>query len=132
MIAAVIDSSALFDVLFHGGLVGLRAHEELGDCQLHAPELLAPELVNVMRRLVRQDPALKPLADRLVREYDQVPIARFPHDDLLSTAWQLRDTVSAYDAMYVALAIELDIPLLTRDRRLVKAAAKHCDVRLLA
>ena len=58
-------------------------------------------------------------------------VSRFPHDDLIETAWEIRHTVSAYDAMYVALARELDIPLLTKDRKLLNAARDLCDVEWL-
>ncbi|MBE6476491.1 MAG: type II toxin-antitoxin system VapC family toxin [Propionibacteriaceae bacterium] len=40
---------------------------------------------------------------------------------LVGAAWALRDSASAHDAMYVALAERLGCPLLTCDRRPAKA-----------
>ena len=132
MIGAVVDSSALFDVLLHHGAAGVQRHAQLRDRRLCAPELIAPELVSTIRRLVRLDPALLPKAQRLIHEYNALNVSRFPHDDLIETAWELRRNVSAYDAMYVALARELEIPLLTKDRKLLNAARDLCDVEMLA
>jgi predicted nucleic acid-binding protein len=39
--------------------------------------------------------------------------------------------ITAYDAVYVALAETLDAPLLTRDRRLAAAAGHHARVELV-
>jgi predicted nucleic acid-binding protein len=52
-----------------------------------------------------------------------LPLRRYPHGVLLPRAWELRHGLTAYDAVYVALAEALDAPLLTRDTRL--AAAVH-------
>lgn len=45
--------------------------------------------------------------------------------------WHLRGQVSDYDAAYVALAMALDAPLLTDDRRLARTVANRVEVRLL-
>jgi predicted nucleic acid-binding protein len=43
----------------------------------------------------------------------------------------LRDVVTAYDAMYVALAEGLDAPLVTRDRKLARAKGHRARVEVL-
>jgi predicted nucleic acid-binding protein len=50
---------------------------------------------------------------------------------LLPRVWELRDNLTAYDAVYVALAEVLDAPPLTRDRRLATAAGHHVRVELV-
>jgi predicted nucleic acid-binding protein len=40
--------------------------------------------------------------------------------------WTLHPNVTAYDAAYVALAEELDLPLVTLDRRLSRAVGPTC------
>ena len=44
---------------------------------------------------------------------------RYALEPLLPRAWSLRNQLHAYDALYVALAIELDCPLLTTDDRIL-------------
>jgi predicted nucleic acid-binding protein len=45
--------------------------------------------------------------------------------------WQLRDTLSTYDAAYVALSEALDVPLCTADRRLSRSEGPRCTFQLL-
>jgi len=46
---------------------------------------------------------------------------RHAHLDLLTRAWKLRENVTAYDAMYVALAEALDATVVTCDAPLANA-----------
>jgi predicted nucleic acid-binding protein len=59
-----------------------------------------------------------------------LPLSRYPHDVLLPRVWELRHNLTAYDAVYVALAEALDAPLLTCDRRLAAARGHHARVDL--
>jgi predicted nucleic acid-binding protein len=54
-----------------------------------------------------------------------MPCRRWPR------AWELRTNLSADDALYVALAEQLDAPLLTADARLAKAPGLRCPVEVL-
>ena len=49
----------------------------------------------------------------------------------LPRVWELRHNLTAYDAVYVALAEALDAPLLTRDQRLAAAPGHHAVVELV-
>ena len=46
-------------------------------------------------------------------------------------AWTLRDNLTYYDALYVALAARLGYPLLTADARLARAPGLPCAVELI-
>jgi predicted nucleic acid-binding protein len=50
---------------------------------------------------------------------------------LIEDAWQLRSSVTVYDACYVALASRLQAPLVTADRKLARAASRRTRVVLL-
>jgi hypothetical protein len=59
------------------------------------------------------------------------PLRRYPHDLLLPRVWELRNNLTACDAVYVALAEALDAPLLTSDKRLATAVGHHARVELV-
>lgn len=128
----VLDASAALEVLLMTP-DGPRVAERLfaaGET-LHAPHLLDVEVVQVLRRYARSgalDPArgmeaLEDLAD--------LPLTRYPHDLFLPRIWELRHNVTAYDAVYVALAEALEAPLLTRDRALASAGGHRARIELV-
>lgn len=83
--------------------------------EFHAPHLLDAEVAQALQRLVRAgdvpaDRALEALAD--LADFD---LRRHSHIHFLSRAWDLRDNLMAYDAMYVALAEAIDARLVTCD-----------------
>lgn len=60
-------------------------------------------------------------ANRAVSRLPQLGIATIASPALLADAWSLRNKVTIYDAVYVALARNLGITLVTADARLVSA-----------
>jgi predicted nucleic acid-binding protein len=46
--------------------------------------------------------------------------------------WAMRDNVTAYDAVYLALAEALELPLVTTDARLASATGSAAVVVLVA
>ena len=59
-----------------------------------------------------------------------LPLPRHPHDVLLPRIWELRNNLTAYHAVYVALAETLDVPLLRHDRHLAAAAGHRARIEL--
>ena len=55
---------------------------------------------------------------------------RYPHRALRRRAWELRDNVSFYDGLYVALAEATGLPLLTADAKLAGANGPRCELVL--
>jgi predicted nucleic acid-binding protein len=119
----VVDASVVLEALLRRAKSeAVRERLLAGREMLHAPHLLDIEVAHVIRRYAaigdmegeRGRAALAILAD--------LPLRRYPHDFLLQRVWELRNNFTAYDAVYVALAEALDVPLLTRDRRLAAAA----------
>jgi predicted nucleic acid-binding protein len=128
----VVDASALLEVLFRTRL-GVAIEGRLFDAaeSLHAPHLLDVELAQVIRRFAigREIDAAR--AQAALQDFIDLPIWRHEHLSLLPRVWSLRDNLSAYDAVYVALAEALDAILLTHDRRLAAAARRHVPVALM-
>ena len=98
---------------------------------LHAPHLIDLEVTQVLRRLINRG-LLSPLrGDEALSDLVAFPIQRYPHDMLLHRVWALRHNLTAYDAAYVALAEELDHPLLTHDRKMASAEGHTAKIEVI-
>jgi len=118
----VVDASVMFEFLALGDHEEAARERLLGERQaLWAPELLDAEVGHALRRAVLRRQADADLAVRALWELEKLPVHRISHQGLVHYAWALRDRVSFYDGLYVALAQLLDQPLLTFDKRLAKA-----------
>ena len=73
------------------------------------------EVLSVLRRAMRQRRLTDSRAQAAIQDLRDWPVTRVKHADLLFMAWRHRHRVTAYDAMYVALAKTLDTTLLTTD-----------------
>jgi predicted nucleic acid-binding protein len=112
----VVDASAMTEFLLQtalGSRVETRLFRDADD--FHVPHLLDVEVVQALRRLVRAGDVLPARAEEALEDLIGLDIHRHSHVDLLGRAWDLRDNLTAYDAMYVALAEAMDAPLVTCD-----------------
>lgn len=123
----VVDASAYVD-----GILGNHSvRERLVDEDVHAPHLLDLEVVSALRRLVVTPRLDERRADAALVALRLADIHRHPHTPLLGMIWEMRDTMTPYDAAYVALAKVLRAPLVTTDRRLTAAPGLPCAVELI-
>jgi predicted nucleic acid-binding protein len=119
---SVVDASVFVELLRKGEraeAVEERLHAE--EHTLWAPHLIDAEIGHALRRAVRLGEIDADVAGAALREIEVLPVERVEHEPLVHVAWQLRDNFSFYDALYVALALMLDEPLLTLDARLARA-----------
>jgi len=127
----VVDASILAAALGDDGSDGERARGHLTGERLFAPELIDLEVASVWRRAVRAGRLGGRRARQALADLATLPLARAPHQPLMSRIWELRDNLTPYDAAYIALAEALETPLLTADRRLARAPGAHCEIKLL-
>ena len=124
----VVDASVLVNALLING----AARARLADANLQAPDLIDAEVLSVLRRLV--------LAGRLTEQHalsalttsQQLGLRRHASHHLWPRAWELRSNLTAYDALYVALAERLGATLLTADARAARAPDLQCSVEVMA
>ena len=127
----VLDASAAVDWLLQtpaGRQIERRIF--LRNDSLYAPHLLDLEIGQVLRRLARESLVTAQRASEAIQDLLDLRIMRYPHFVLLGRIWQLRHNLSAYDAAYIALAEELEAPLITRDARLASASGHAARVEL--
>jgi predicted nucleic acid-binding protein len=127
----VIDASVAVDLLLQNQPNAEAIAARLQDESIAAPHLLDVEVGQVLRRLVRARTITPQYASSALEDLAVMPIARHPHTALLVEAFSLRDNVSFYDAMYLALAAQLEAPLLTSDRAIARLRRLLVDVELI-
>ena len=118
----VVDASALLEFLLQTPR-GIRVEARLyrdGD-ELHSPHLVDVEVTQGLRRLVGSGEVSADRAGEAIEDLIDLDLHRHGHLDLLTRGWKLRENLTAYDAMYIALAEALDATVLTCDTRLAKA-----------
>ena len=81
--------------------------------------------------LVRAGEVSAGRAGEAVADLAALDLHRHPHLDLLTRAWTLRDNVTAYDAMYVALAEALDAPIVTCDTPLARTPGHRARIEAI-
>jgi predicted nucleic acid-binding protein len=125
--AAVVDASVVIDLLLGVRRGSVRLHDALLERRVVlAPDLLDVEAAQVLRRYVRARELSGQQATEFVTDLVALPIQRVPMRLLVGRAFALRDNVTAYDGVYLALAEACAVPLWTADRRL--AGIPGCDV----
>ena len=95
------------------------------------PADLDVEVVQVLRRYCGAGALDPKRAEQALADLADLPLARYPHHLFVNRMWELRNNVTAYDAVYLALAEALHAPLLTSDARLASAPGHRATVELL-
>jgi len=131
----VVDASAVIEWVLQtpkGAQVEVRIFRKSGESpRLHAPHLLDVEVAQVLRRHVTKGFVSEARGQTALDDFLQIPLLRYPHDVLLPRVWELRKNLTAYDAVYVALAEALDMPLLTCDANIAGAPGHRARVDVI-
>ena len=127
----VVDASVLSVALGDDGPDGAAARAAITGETLAAPELVDLEVLSVLRRQVQAGLMTSARAELALSDLTTLPMRRAAHGPLLHRCWELRQSVTAYDAAYVALAEALGIVLVTADARLSRAPGVRCPVDLV-
>ena len=128
----VVDASCLYAVV-----AGLAFAEPIRQRMAAEPDLAAPHVIDVeVFGVIRRDRLRGTLdataAEQAVSDLRSWPVDRYGHQPLLFRAWELRNAVRGWDAMYVALAEAFDATLLTLDARLASAVGPRCPIEVVS
>ena len=128
----VIDASGMIFALLGRSDQAVALRRRLAAEVCHAPHLIDAEVGNVLRRHVLRGSL--PAADAEILLRFGAPLVDHRHQmtgTLARAAWALRQNLSFYDALYIALAAALGAPLVTADQRLPGAPGLGCVVEHL-
>lgn len=112
--------------LVDGGPRGEWAESVLESPTLYAPELVRVEATNTLRRLEFAGRIATSDANAAYEDLLRLNLELLPFDPFAQRVWELRRTVTSYDAWYVAVAEALQLPLATLDARLTAASGPRC------
>jgi len=128
----VLEASAAIEWLFRSA-AGIKIDQRIFSASetLHVPHLLDIEVAQVLRRYLRDKAITAERAEEALEDLEDMPLRRYPHDFLISRVWELRATLTASDAVYVALAELLDAPLLTCDGKMASASGHSAKVEVV-
>lgn len=129
----VLDASALVELLL-GTSAGRALAARIADpvIGLHVPHVADVEVAQALRRYARDGALDEAEAAAALEDLRSLDLQRHAHEPLLDRVWALRHNLSAYDAVYVALAEGLDTVLLTCDSRLAHAPGMARRVQLVS
>ena len=123
----VLSCSAAVSALLNDG----QARSIVAAETVQAPHLVDTEVVSALRRQVCAGDLDAQDAHQALEVWKQLGLIRYAATPLLERVWELRDSATAYDAMYVALAENLGCPLVTADARLTQAHGLRCAITVV-
>lgn len=128
----VLDASAVVELVIGTG-TGKSVASRISDpsITLHAPSLVDVEVTQVVRRYVLTGAITAERGSAAIDALVAIDLARHGHTPLVPRAWALRHNLTAYDAMYVALAEALEAPLVTTDRRLAGSTGHRARIEVV-
>ena len=128
----VVDASVLVTALAGDGEDGERHRRRLFGERLAAPHLIDVEVTSAWRRLAAAGRLDERRAAFARADLRALPLERVPHAPLIERCWTLRDNLTVYDAMYVALAELIGAPLVTADAKLAATPGPMCAFEVLS
>lgn len=122
----IVDASVLIAALMDDSAEGRWADQIVDREDLVAPQHAKAEAASGLRRAVLTNRLNRDIASLAYADLLQMSIETVAFEPYAERIWELRSSVTVYDAWYVALAEALDVPLATLDRRLANAHGPRC------
>jgi predicted nucleic acid-binding protein len=120
----VADASAVVDLLAGAPNAGAIAEALMPFPEIDVPEHFHVEALSALRGMLLRGDLAADRAERALQLLAELRVIRYPVEPLTRSIWSMRDTLTAYDAAYLAVAQNIDAQLLTTDRGLTAAARR--------
>ncbi len=129
---SVFDASFVVEALVGADDLGAAALGRLRDeHNPAAPQILKAETVSAIRSMAHRGDISESRARAALDQVRRLAVATYAIEPMMDRIWEMRSSVSVYDAWYVALAERLSVTLVTTDRRLAAANGPRCEIEVV-
>ena len=128
----VIDASAMAEMLMVSEVGKRVADRILAAKHRHVPHLLDIEVTSTLRRFALRKQLAASDVLSAIDDMRKFPMRWHGHAGLLDRVFELRHSLTAYDALYLALAESLEATLVTCDTALSAVPGARAGVELFA
>jgi predicted nucleic acid-binding protein len=126
----VADTSAVLEAIATRDPAPGLVERPAEDGDLHGPHLIDTELLHALRRMSLKNQISDDRAEDARSDFADLARVRYPHPPLNGRVWELRHSIKAYDATFIALAEALSAPLITCDARPAAAPGHTAKIEL--
>jgi len=127
----VLDASVVVALVAANADETAHLAGRVGDAILFAPAILLTEVDSALRGLELGHRLTARQAEVSRWHARRLPLELWPEEALADRAWELRASLTIYDASYVALAERIGAVLLTGDRRIARAGVAQCPIEIV-
>jgi len=130
---SVLDASLVVEALVGVGDLGDAARVRLRQESVPAaPQIMKAEALSALRSMTLRGDVAEHRARSAIDRLRRFSVTPYPIEPMMGRVWELRSTVSVYDAWYVVLAERLSTTLVTTDHRLAAANGPRCETELVS
>lgn len=128
-----VDASVIVNAVAFADRRGRAARSALAqDLVWAAPVHWTAEVFSAVRGLTLGGKLTESQGRRALAWMSRLEVDEVPLDSLFAGMWDVRESMTGYDAAYVVLAAARSVTLVTADARLARAASQHCRVQLVS
>ena len=127
MTLLVIDASAAMELLLKRDALQ-RLSTAYPEADFIAPSHMPLECLNVLKRLERAEAIDSATASFLANDVMEFNVELISVGEIANHVWSRRRTFSIYDSAYVAVSNIFEVPLVSRDTRLMAAWPNSIDL----
>ena len=120
MSSYVVDASVAVELVLETRL-GEDIDRLVQNYELFAPELIDLEVLSALRSFELRNEISNEAALSAIGELEKMSVRRTTHEGLSKLIWQYHRNVTIYDAVYLAVAKDRNLEVLTADSKLSRA-----------
>ena len=105
-----------------------------GETRLIVPDLFWPEIGSILWKASRRGHITRQQATASLHTMSELGLTTYSSQPILLDAYEIASAFgrTVYDSLYVSLAVQMSVPLVTADEKLANALAAYFPVRWLA